>query len=433
MSDVYSEITNQSWLSRLGGSIKGILVGIVLILVAVGALFWNEGRTVKERKALNLLNEQTVVLAGPQVAGGNEGKPVHFTGKTATDDVLDDDTFGVRLNAVQIKRTVEMYQWKEKKETKDTDRLGGGSRRETTYSYSKVWDDEYHDSSDFNDSSKSNPPMPHHSRSLYAKAVSVGEFSLPDELISQVGPLVPLDPKNPSPAATQAAGAPGAALNVEPNAAPTTSNASTASTGLKLPLRASGGWHYLGNADPGSPRLGDIRVKWQVVRPGGDVSVIGVQAGRGLRKFEAGQGSSHDQILIEDGIKSKDQMIATAQATNTAICWIVRAVGFVVCFIGFVVTLRPFRMLAAVLPLFAQLADIGIAMVSFVLSLVVTLLTIAVGWLFYRPVYSVILIAAVVGLIVWLRGRAKKVSLPPIPQPAYAGAGSGMPPPPIPR
>jgi hypothetical protein len=45
----------------------------------------------------------------------------------------------------------------------------------------------------------------------------------------------------------------------------------------------------------------------------------------------------------------------------------------------------------------------------------------------------VILIAAVVGLIVWLRGRAKKVSLPPIPQPAYAGAGSGMPPPPIPR
>lgn len=39
----YTETTTQSWGSRLGDSLKGIIVGIILFIVSFPLLFWNEG------------------------------------------------------------------------------------------------------------------------------------------------------------------------------------------------------------------------------------------------------------------------------------------------------------------------------------------------------------------------------------------------------
>ncbi|MDO4425000.1 MAG: hypothetical protein Q4D17_04470, partial [Planctomycetia bacterium] len=48
-----TETTTESWFSRLGNSIKGILAGFLLVFLSVLLLFWNEGRTVKRYRALN--------------------------------------------------------------------------------------------------------------------------------------------------------------------------------------------------------------------------------------------------------------------------------------------------------------------------------------------------------------------------------------------
>ena len=50
----YTETTQTSWGSRLGGAFKGMVTGIVLILVGTGLLYWNEGRTVNysDRKSV---------------------------------------------------------------------------------------------------------------------------------------------------------------------------------------------------------------------------------------------------------------------------------------------------------------------------------------------------------------------------------------------
>ena len=45
--DSYSESSSQSWFERLGNAFKGILVGLVMIVVAFVVLFWNEGRAVR--------------------------------------------------------------------------------------------------------------------------------------------------------------------------------------------------------------------------------------------------------------------------------------------------------------------------------------------------------------------------------------------------
>ena len=52
MSDTFTEITQKGWTSRIGESIKGVLIGIVLIGLSCVGLFWNEGRAVQTAKSL---------------------------------------------------------------------------------------------------------------------------------------------------------------------------------------------------------------------------------------------------------------------------------------------------------------------------------------------------------------------------------------------
>lgn len=48
----HTVVTRQSWFSRIGGAFKGILIGIILVLVAFFVLFKNEGRAVQRHKTL---------------------------------------------------------------------------------------------------------------------------------------------------------------------------------------------------------------------------------------------------------------------------------------------------------------------------------------------------------------------------------------------
>ena len=45
-----TEVSVESWGSRLGGAFKGILVGIILFILAFPLLFWNEGRAERLRE-----------------------------------------------------------------------------------------------------------------------------------------------------------------------------------------------------------------------------------------------------------------------------------------------------------------------------------------------------------------------------------------------
>ena len=51
-SDSFTEVTHQSWGSRLQEQATQSLVGFVLFLAAFPLLFWNEGRAVDGHKAL---------------------------------------------------------------------------------------------------------------------------------------------------------------------------------------------------------------------------------------------------------------------------------------------------------------------------------------------------------------------------------------------
>ena len=129
MSDTYTEVTSKSWFSRLAESIKSVLIGFLLFLVAFPVLFWNEGRAVQTARSLEEGAGLVVSIPAGTADKGNDGKLVHTTGDATTTETLRDPEFGVSAQAIRLLRTVEMYQWVQHEKTETRQKLGWSPRR----------------------------------------------------------------------------------------------------------------------------------------------------------------------------------------------------------------------------------------------------------------------------------------------------------------
>ena len=135
-----TETVTEGWGSRLGGSLKGILVGLGMFVAGFPVLFWNEGNTVKTRKALEEGEGACISLESPAVIDAEmNGKLVHMSGMADTQDVLTDPVFGLSERAIRLERKVEMFQWMEESRTSEKKNMGGSVTKTTTYTYSKVY------------------------------------------------------------------------------------------------------------------------------------------------------------------------------------------------------------------------------------------------------------------------------------------------------
>ncbi len=407
--DSSTVVTNQSWLSRLGGAFKGILFGIILVVAAFFLLFWNEGRAVKRHKTLQEGAGAVVAVSADRVDPAHEGDLVYLTGQARTDETLTDDTFGVEAPALRLERQVEMYQWQEDKKTETKKKVGGGTRTTTTYSYDKGWSERPIDSSRFHDPGGHENPgsMPWQSADWTADRVTVGAFLLSPSLVSDIDrwearPVTGTDHLPPA---------------------------------LRDRARNEAGGYYFGDGSPSSPRIGDVRVSFRVVKPT-DVSIVSQQAGDSFHPYQAKAGGTLE--LLELGTVASEQMFATAERQNTLLTWALRLGGFLLMAFGFSRMLRPLSVLADVLPPVGSLVGVGLGLVSFLLATVLSLLTIAIAWVVYRPLLGISLIVLAVATIVYLVIRARRAK--PVVQPvgAAAGAGTGdgglppIPPPPPP-
>lgn len=379
-----TETTTESWGSRLGSSIKGVLIGLVLFIAGFPVLFWNEGNAVRTRKALEEGQGACVPVASiDKVDPAQEGKLVHMTGKADTKDVLKDDAFGVTRNAIKLKRKVEMYQWVETKTTTETKNAGGSVTKTTTYDYKKDWREKPVDSSSFKEAGHDNPATMEWSTEKWTAAnVSFGAFRLSGGQIASIGAAQTLAlPTNFV--------CPVARVQVKGNTI-WVPNAATRNNPKNVRDVAA------------QPRVGDLRVTFTEVLPH-VVSLVAKQQGDTFGAFVASNGKKVQ--LLTDGEKSSEEMFADAQSANTMMCWIIRLVGVGLMFIGLTMFFKPLSVLADVLPILGDLVGMGTGFVAGVLSLVCGLSTIAVAWLFYRPVLGVALFAAVAALVVLLLKR----------------------------
>ena len=387
MSDTHVEYSREGYFGRLGGAIKGVVTGVVLFALSFGVLFWNEGRAVKRARALDETAAGTVSVQAAAIDPANEGKPVHFSG-AATGQKLADPTFGVARDAIHLHRVAEMYQWDEdekRETTKDT--VGGGKTTKTTYTYKKVWSESPIDSSKFRQANgHQNPPaMRVRGEKWAAKQVNVGAFRLPRSLVSRIDNFEPV-PVNES------------MLNKLP---PSLGRGAVASEGrFYLPYAVN----PQVKVNPEQPQVGDIRVSFKAVPPG-PVSVVAKQAGGTLEAFQTSNGPVE---LLYVGAHTVDAMFKSEHTKNNLLTWILRVAGFVVMWVGLATALNPLKVLADVVGILGDVVGAGVGLISGLVALTLSVSTIAVAWLVYRPLLGTALLAVAAAGVWWFTRLRKK-------------------------
>lgn len=404
MVDEFTEVTSKSWGSRIGGSFKGILAGVLLFLAAFVVLWWNEGRAVQTAKSLTEGAGSLVAAEAGKVDPANDGKLVHLTGLATTKESLNDQEFMVTVQALALRRAVKMYQWVEESESHTEKKVGGGTETRTTYRYHKAWSDRLIDSSSFRKPSGHRNPgsMTYQDRTSVAKEVTLGSYRLTPDLTRMIDAYQPMN------------------LSRDNYEIP---------SAIKQRTNFYQGGLYIG-ISPSTPRVGDVQVSFQVVKPT-TVSLIAKQQGTTFVPYQTEAG---DQLLmLKVGSHTGPGMFKAAESSNKMMTWLLRVVGWAMMFIGLSMILKPLSVLTDVLPFLGNIVGAGTGIIAGILALVFTLITIGLAWLFYRPLFGIILLGAGVGLGVLFKVmRGKKDPPAAAPQPAPAAAPPTAPPPPPP-
>lgn len=390
--DSYTEVTTQSWGSKIAGGLIGLVLGPVLVMGACAALFWNEGRAVQTARSLTEGASVVVEVPAAPVSLANQGLLVHVTGEMKTATKLSDPDFAVTANAVRLIRDVAMYQWKEESKSETRKNAGGSEETVTTYTYHREWSGRPIDSTTFKQPGlHENPPMSIGGRDVVSRDATLRDFRLGEPAIRSFN----TDTR----------------LEIDPSIAEAVRKA------MNRPVNVQSGHIYL-SEDPGSPRVGDYRIGFRVV-PAGTGSVIARQSGTELIGYPTKAG---DVILLaHTGTRSAAEMFKAAQDANRVLTWILRAVFTMLVFIGFVFSTRILVALADVLPFVGNLMQATTFAAALALTAILSPLVIAVAWLFYRPMVSLAVIAAGAGLA-YVASRVSRKGKPQVKVGAHAAS-----------
>ncbi|MGA3398353.1 MAG: TMEM43 family protein [Acetobacteraceae bacterium] len=367
MSDQFTEVTTEGWGQRLGGSLIAALIGLVLVVVSIGLLYWNEGRAVTASRALGRGAAAIVEVSATPVDASANGKLVHVSGMMQPTTPARDPVFGVTGDGVlRLSRTVEMYQWKEEASSHSQQSVGGSKTTETTYTYQHVWSAQPIVSTQFKvRDGHQNPPMELRSATFDGAEVKLGAYRVDPPLLNKLAAFAPL----PVPAAPPAG------------------------------YQAAGDGFYRGQ-DPNQPMIGDLRVTFGAI-PAQTISVAAAQSDGVLTAYRDANG--YTIALAEPGVVTASGLFHDEMRSEGRLTWILRGVGFVAMLIGFVCISRPLTMLFAVLPFLESMVGAGAFLVALTLAVPITLLTIAIAWIAHRPLIGGGLLVGAVAALFLLR------------------------------
>lgn len=359
-----------------------------MIIAAICLLFWNEGSAVEVYQGLQegLAN---VISITPETAPSSvNGRLVHLTGQPTGQTLVDSD-FGIEQeNVIRLSREAKMYQWTETsrkgKEKRYNPQTGVMELVEfTDYTYSEAWSSHLHSHSSFRHPERCVPAnpgsIPYGSNSQQASRVSFGGFTAGSSIISQLSGSEKLPVSRPSSQLEKA--------GVEQRGSDyyITGRQSTGSVRQ----------NHNNRAGSGGPQIGDTRVSFSVTRPS-LVSIVAQVINGHLETYETESG--RELLFVQSGSVSAKKIFKGQIESNSFWTWIVRAMGFVLCYFGVRNVTSIIDYLIGHIPLVGYLlgglVSFGLMVASLLLSATISLVVIAVAWLFYRPLLGMGLLAA---------------------------------------
>ena len=112
--------------------------------------------------------------------------------------------------------------------------------------------------------------------------------------------------------------------------------------------------------------------------------------------------------MLQTGEHDAASMFKTAEDNNKMFTWILRAVGFVLMAVGIFLVCRPLAVLGDVVPFIGDMIGALLAVVAGMIALGLSLVTISIAWLFYRPLIGVPLLLVGVASLAFVFYMAAK-------------------------
>ncbi|KAM3665614.1 transmembrane protein 43 isoform 1-T1 [Ammospiza maritima maritima] len=374
------------FLERLSETSGGMLIGLVTFLLAFYVLFTNEGRALRTARSLDEGLSLVVPLDSiHSISQQNEGRLVHLAGALSTSKPLFDPSYGLSIQAVKLKRNVEMYQWVEYEDSKEYEE-DGEIKKETKYSYNTEWKSEVVNSRNFDrEIGHKNPSaMAVESFTAVSPNVQIGSFVLSKGLVDRIDDFKQLSLSHLE----------------DPHADVT---------------RRENYFYHSDN--PRRPEVGDLRVSFFYAGLSEDdphlgsadrVTVIARQRGDQLVPYHTKSGDVLE--ILYPGDLSVEEVFQKEQEGNTMKTWALRAAGWLSMFVGISLMTRIFYTLVDWFPVVRELVSVGLKVFAVCVASSLSLLTISVGWLFYRPLWALLLmlLSAVPILVARTRVLPKK-------------------------
>jgi len=365
---IFRNFPQQSFIQELHNYWFTSLLGTILVLLGSSLLFWNEGRAIRTSRALEeCLRDITVLDSVDSVFEENEGSLLLVSGHLAISNSLGDDIYGLSVHVVKLKKTVEVYQWKETKHTKRRKvRNGNGqyvTKIDKRYSYHKGWYDYPIDSNRFHrhygHDNQPSSAWPTKSKLETNTNVRIGGFMLGPNIINKINNFRPLGGEElPTPAWVW----------------------------VKL---YEGIYYHTDNIL--DPAVGDYRVQFAVAgREGEAFSIVGKQRGKGIVPHQTKSGE--EILILKTGRKTAEEIFVSEHHQNRTWTWIYRLGGWFPLFLGLLCLSSLLGQFLDMFPMTRSIVTMGSTSLPFTVSVTLTLSIIGVGWSWYRPVVGLSLL-----------------------------------------
>ena len=166
----------------------------------------------------------------------------------------------------------------------------------------------------------------------------------------------------------------------------------------------SGDYVYLGYGGPQNPVIGDHRLSWRALSPGGTVTGFGEASGSNLVEHNI---EDRDFLRVLNG--DRESAIETMKFEAAALKWGLRILGFFLMWIGMQMVFSPLHAIAGILPFLKKGSKFLIAVITFPIAFVLTSLTIIISAILHSWIALLVVFGLTAGLMGWLwKNRAGK-------------------------
>ena len=413
MADKVTVTSRNSYGSRVKNSFAKIWWGILLVILSIIWIFKNEQNFIQTKVALSEWAEIVKETVSTEINPELDWLEVHLYWETNSNaEALKDPVFGVIVDDLKLARNVQMYQWTEDSKEHCTDNVGWSETCETTYSYSKAWEDYAVDSSDFYESVwHENPTFwEYESQDREKSPIMLWVYTLDSVFVNSLNSyravnlseqeiIVPEKYKVSEPTETSE-------NTVEDN--------NNSYLYWDWENEANNNWTkfhvysdhiYIWDSE-WNPQVWDLKITFSSVKPW-TISVVWQQVGNSLTSYTASNWKSI--ALLENWQVTAESMFINAQKANKAMTWIIRWVLLLLMFAWFSMMFEFITTLAKVLPFLSRIIWVWTGIIAFALTLIFGFLAFSISWLAVRPVVWIsCLVVAIAWIVMLVRARKNK-------------------------